>query len=59
MGAQVLVALGVGVALLVLSHNGLYSTRLIFPFFKWLIPDLGWGYVLVRGRRARRRRRTR
>jgi phospho-N-acetylmuramoyl-pentapeptide-transferase len=22
-----------------------YSTRLIFPFFKWLIPDLGWFYV--------------
>ena len=46
MGAQLLVALGVGGAVLVLSHNGLYSTRLIFPFFKWLIPDLGAGYVL-------------
>ena len=23
----------------------LYSTRLIFPFFKRLIPDLGWFYV--------------
>ena len=38
-------ALGVGVAVLVLSHHNLYSTRLIFPFFKWLIPDLGAGYV--------------
>ncbi len=46
MGAQLLVAIGVGGAVLVLSHNGLYSTRLIFPFFKWLIPDLGAGYVL-------------
>jgi phospho-N-acetylmuramoyl-pentapeptide-transferase len=45
MGAQLLVALGVGVAVLVLSHHNLYSTRLIFPFFKWLIPDLGAGYV--------------
>ena len=26
------------------SHN-LYNTRLIFPFFKNLIPDLGWSYV--------------
>ncbi len=23
----------------------LYNTRLIFPFFKQWIPDLGWGYV--------------
>src|SRR3954467_8063175 len=46
MGAQVLVALGVGAVMLVLSHNNLYSTRLIFPFFKWLIPDLGGGYVV-------------
>jgi phospho-N-acetylmuramoyl-pentapeptide-transferase len=28
-----------------LANEGLYSTRLIFPFFKRLIPDLGWGYV--------------
>jgi phospho-N-acetylmuramoyl-pentapeptide-transferase len=46
MGAQLVVALGVGFAVLVLSHNNLYSTRLIFPFFKWLIPDLGAGYVV-------------
>ena len=26
----------------------LYNTRLIFPFFKKLIPDLGWLYVAVR-----------
>jgi phospho-N-acetylmuramoyl-pentapeptide-transferase len=42
---QVLVATGVGVTLLVLQHNGLYNTRLVFPFFKRLIPDLGWWYL--------------
>ena len=42
---QVLVATLVGVTLLVLQHNGLYNTRLVFPFFKRLIPDLGWWYL--------------
>jgi phospho-N-acetylmuramoyl-pentapeptide-transferase len=46
MGAQIAVALLVGLSVMGLAHYGLYSTRLIFPFFKWLIPDLGWGYVL-------------
>jgi phospho-N-acetylmuramoyl-pentapeptide-transferase len=45
MGAQIGVALSVGVMLMVLASHNLYSTRLIFPFFKWLIPDLGWFYV--------------
>ena len=45
LGLQVLVAVGVGLALMVLAENGLYNTRLIFPFFKNLIPDLGWFYV--------------
>jgi phospho-N-acetylmuramoyl-pentapeptide-transferase len=45
MGGQILVALGVGLSLMVLAHYNLYSTRLIFPFFKGLIPDLGWLYV--------------
>ena len=31
--------------LLVLARQALYNTRLIFPFFKRLIPDLGWGYL--------------
>jgi phospho-N-acetylmuramoyl-pentapeptide-transferase len=44
-GAQVAVALVVGGVLMLLASKGLYSTRLIFPFFKWLIPDLGWFYV--------------
>jgi phospho-N-acetylmuramoyl-pentapeptide-transferase len=45
MGGQILVALAVGVSLMVLAQHGLYNTRLIFPFFKDLIPDLGWMYV--------------
>jgi phospho-N-acetylmuramoyl-pentapeptide-transferase len=46
--AQVVVALGVGVAVVALANQSppLYSTRLVFPFFKGLIPDLGWGYAL-------------
>ena len=48
MGGQVIVALGVGVAVLLLSRQNppLYNTRLIFPFFKNLIPDLGVLYVV-------------
>jgi phospho-N-acetylmuramoyl-pentapeptide-transferase len=45
MGYQVLLGIAVGGVLLVLAHNNLYSTRLIFPFFKRLIPDLGWLYL--------------
>jgi phospho-N-acetylmuramoyl-pentapeptide-transferase len=44
--SQVVVALAVGLTLIWLAHQNLYLTRLIFPFFKRLIPDLGWGYVL-------------
>jgi len=46
---QVLVAVLVGVMLIYLAdyrQPPLYSTRLIFPFFKSLIPDLGSGYIL-------------
>ena len=45
---QLLVALGVAITLMILayySQPALYITRLIFPFFKTLIPDLGWWYV--------------
>ncbi len=45
MALQILVALAVGVTLMVFAANNLYNTRLIFPFFKNLIPDLGWLYV--------------
>ena len=42
---QVGVATLVGLSLLALADENLYTTRLIFPFFKNLIPDLGWWYV--------------
>jgi phospho-N-acetylmuramoyl-pentapeptide-transferase len=42
---QVLIASAVGVVLLVLNHYGEYNTRLVFPFFKKMIPDLRWGYL--------------
>jgi phospho-N-acetylmuramoyl-pentapeptide-transferase len=44
-GLQVLVAVIVGLILIWLADANLYNTRLIFPFFKRLIPDLGWFYV--------------
>ena len=46
LGFQLLIGIGVGLVLLVLKAEGLYNTRLIFPFFKGLIPDLGWAYVV-------------
>src|SRR5947207_2692078 len=45
LGWQIAIAAAVGVVLLVLNQHRLYNTRLIFPFFKGLIPDLGWGYL--------------
>jgi len=42
---QLLVGLIVGLVLMWLAGQNLYNTRLIFPFFKQLIPDLGWLYV--------------
>ena len=45
MGLQLVIGIVVGVALIVLAQKSLYNTRLIFPFFKNLIPDLGWFYV--------------
>jgi phospho-N-acetylmuramoyl-pentapeptide-transferase len=44
---QVVVGLGVGASLMVLAAQEppLYNTRLIFPFFKRFIPDLGYMYV--------------
>ncbi|MDP1571909.1 MAG: phospho-N-acetylmuramoyl-pentapeptide-transferase [Vicinamibacterales bacterium] len=45
MGLQIVVALAVGLTLMWLADQSLYNTRLIFPFFKQLIPDLGWFYV--------------
>ncbi len=45
LGGQVLVAVALGLCLIWLARHDLYNTRLIFPFFKGLIPDLGWWYV--------------
>ncbi|HVL67145.1 MAG TPA: phospho-N-acetylmuramoyl-pentapeptide-transferase [Vicinamibacterales bacterium] len=47
MAGQVVIALLVGLTLmwLVAHEPPLYSTRLVFPFFKQWIPDLGWLYV--------------
>jgi phospho-N-acetylmuramoyl-pentapeptide-transferase len=41
------IAIGVGCAVVSLAQQAptLYSTRLIFPFFKTWIPDLGWWYI--------------
>jgi phospho-N-acetylmuramoyl-pentapeptide-transferase len=42
---QVLIGTAVGLALLELKSHDLYNTRLVFPFFKRLVPDLGWWYL--------------
>lgn len=39
---QTLMAIGVAVALLAVPG---YNTQLTVPFFKLVVPDLGWGYV--------------
>src|SRR5688572_8332901 len=48
MGGLVLVGIAVGIAVLMLAQRNppLYNTRLIFPFFKDLIPELGGLYVI-------------
>jgi phospho-N-acetylmuramoyl-pentapeptide-transferase len=48
MGGLILVGLAIGITLLMLSEQNppLYNTRLIPPFFKNWIPDLGVFYVL-------------
>jgi phospho-N-acetylmuramoyl-pentapeptide-transferase len=45
LGLQVLIGAAVGGVLLALGHQGLYNTRLVFPFFKRAIPELGWLYL--------------
>ncbi|OFW41169.1 MAG: phospho-N-acetylmuramoyl-pentapeptide-transferase [Acidobacteria bacterium RIFCSPLOWO2_12_FULL_67_14b] len=45
LGLQIVVGLAVSLVLMWLASQNLYNTRLIFPFFKQLIPDLGWLYV--------------
>jgi len=42
---QIVVGIAVGLSLLWMQSHGLYNTRLVFPFFKRVIPDLGWVYL--------------
>src|SRR6476659_1990675 len=44
MGWQAVVGICVGASLLLLASHDLYNTRLIFPFFKRLLPDLAVFY---------------
>jgi phospho-N-acetylmuramoyl-pentapeptide-transferase len=45
LGLQALVGAAVGIVLLVLARHGQYNTRLVFPFFKRVVPDLGGFYL--------------
>ena len=45
LGCQILAGIAVGIVLMVMAKHGAYNTRLIFPFFKRLIPELGWFYL--------------
>jgi phospho-N-acetylmuramoyl-pentapeptide-transferase len=45
LGCQIVLGAAVGGVLLVLEHKNLYDTRLVFPFFKRLVPDLGVWYL--------------
>ena len=45
LGCQVAAGVAMGVVLLLLEHKGLYDTRLVFPFFKRLVPDLHVWYL--------------
>jgi phospho-N-acetylmuramoyl-pentapeptide-transferase len=43
---QIAVALVIGLLLLWLARQGMFTTRLSVPFFKGLVPDLAWIYPL-------------
>jgi phospho-N-acetylmuramoyl-pentapeptide-transferase len=45
MGLQIVLGATVGAVLLILQSRNLYNTRLVFPFFKSWIPELGWLYL--------------
>ncbi len=45
LGFQIGIGTLVGGVLLVLASRGQYNTRLVFPFFKRVIPELGWLYL--------------
>ncbi len=41
------IAVGIVVGLLLVQHSG-YETQLAIPFIqKWVVPELGWGYVIL------------
>ena len=42
---EILIGAGVGLSLIALSDANLYNTQLLIPFFKNVVPDLGWFYV--------------
>ena len=46
MAWTIVAGLGVGGAVMALAKYGLYPTRLIFPFFKDFIPEIGLAYIL-------------
>ena len=45
LGWQILIAAAIGVILVSLAENDLYTTRLSLPFLKQWTPDIGWFYV--------------
>ncbi|NIM01806.1 MAG: phospho-N-acetylmuramoyl-pentapeptide-transferase [Acidobacteria bacterium] len=46
-GMQIGIALVIGIALHRLASAGVFTTQMIFPFFKNFTPDLGWFYLGV------------
>ena len=46
LGWQILVAAAIGVILVSLAENDLFTTRLSLPFLKQWTPDIGWFYVV-------------
>ncbi|SVE53500.1 uncharacterized protein METZ01_LOCUS506354, partial [marine metagenome] len=46
MALTIVISVGIGVALIAMSDNNLYNTQLLIPFFKNVVPDLGWFYVV-------------
>ncbi len=42
---QIAIGTAVGIVLIVMARDGIYNTRLVVPFFKQLIPDLGLLYL--------------
>jgi phospho-N-acetylmuramoyl-pentapeptide-transferase len=45
--AQIAVAAAVGIVVVILARQGVFNSRLSFPFFKTFNPDLGWLYSVL------------